>query len=158
MVSTVTFDAYTRCHHRSQVRTLHERLNWICDQDKINLTELAKRAGLTKQAVSRIHRLSRKGKQAGLAETLTAIAAGNNVSLEWLQTGIGVPREDALSTLEHVLAERAWSPTAVAAARASSRQRPASEWRRFLAEVERVEATPEPPSSFARPVSSRPKP
>jgi transcriptional regulator with XRE-family HTH domain len=115
----------------------------------LSLAEIAKPAGLTRQALSRLARESEKspGKELGSSSTMTAIARAWGVDLDWLQTGRGAPKRGKLSAKDVVLAEREWSEPARAAAMADKRERSAEQWRATLEAIE---------SAFAGAPSSRP--
>lgn len=143
------------------MRTFADRIKWIQEHSGtgvLSLSDVARKAKVTPAGLSRLVRESKKkrGKTPGQGETLRKIAEGNDVDFDWLVSGQGAPRRGELSALDTVLSERAWSDAAKAAAKATSKQRTAAEWRRYLEAVEAAESTPSPPETGVR-ASSRPE-
>ncbi len=134
------------------VRTLAQRIIWIQENSgskKLSLAEVARRGKMSRQGLSRIVRESVKapGKPIGLSETMTELARGNNVDLDWLQTGRGAPRRGKLTARDIVLAERDWPEPARAAALADNADRSAESWRQLLRAVEAAIAGQTAPAS-----------
>lgn len=92
--------------------SLKERVEWIVENRcGGNQRELGRRAGLSGNHVGTILTRLRKNPDADIErETLTALARGANVSLQWLSTGDGEPdvEEPTPSSVE-VLEGTAWS-------------------------------------------------
>lgn len=134
-----------------RVRTFADRILWIQNNsgsERLSQADVARRAGLTPQAVTRLVRESKAhpDKRLGQGATMSALARAHNVDVDWLMTGSGAPRRGKLSARDVVLAERAWSEPARAAALAEKRERSAEQWRALLEAIESAVAGP--PSSM----------
>lgn len=127
---------------------LHERIKWVQEdigskQDPASLQVLAEKAGVTRQVLQQWVAKSRNGRSPGRGETFTRCAKAWNVSLDWLQSGVGEPRPSAYTPLEQALGLEAWAPPAVAAAKAhyeAGARLGVPEWHRFLRSVHELTA------------------
>jgi len=136
-------------------RTLIDRLEGLRDEHG-SYREIAKICNLSHSTVSTLVRRAKKRGDisGGSAATLTRIAEGLGLSVQWLMTGEGSKRPgDALSELLELNPET-WSEPAIAAARAhrdSGARLSQVEWRRLLDRLDRaLSGTPEPPKSELR--------
>jgi transcriptional regulator with XRE-family HTH domain len=133
---------------RHEAVKLHERIAWV-QKDlgtkgiPASLQVLAERAEVSRQVLQQWVAKSIKGKSPGRGETFTRCAEAWNVSLDWLQRGVGEPRPSAFEPLEHALDAEPWAPAAVAAAKAhydAGARLSQAEWHRFLRSVHELTA------------------
>jgi hypothetical protein len=143
---------------RARTLLLHERIEWVqrdlgAPDQPASLQVLADRASVTRQVLQQWVTKSKKGLSPGRGETFTRCARAWNVSLDWLQSGVGEPRASAYAPLEQALEADDWAPPAVAAAKAhyeSGVRMSVAEWARYLRAVHDLTVRVELPGALVR--------
>lgn len=127
---------------------LHERIEWVQQDvgskaDPASLQVIAEMAEVSRQVLQQWIAKSKAGRSPGRGETFTRCAKAWNVSLDWLQSGVGEPRPSAYGPLEQALELEQWAPPAVAAAKAhheAGARLSMPEWHRFLRTIHELTA------------------